>query len=81
MIVAYLCCHLYVFYLFLQDSEKRTPMHAAAYCGETECVVALVRSGRPLAPSHYVFHPLCQNSPSLPPSLPLFSLSLSLPRR
>lgn len=54
-ILVCLYCHVRVFCLFLQDSEKRTPMHAAAYCGETECVVALARAGRPFAhptPSH-----------------------------
>ena len=29
----------------LQDAEKRTPMHAASYCGETECVAALIQAG------------------------------------
>ena len=27
------------------DSEKRTPMHAAAYCGEKDCITAIVQAG------------------------------------
>lgn len=28
-----------------QDAEKRTAVHAAAYCGEAECITNLVRAG------------------------------------
>ncbi len=33
-----------------QDAEKRTSLHAAAYCGETECVSALIQSGSKVSP-------------------------------
>ena len=33
----------------MMDTEKRTPMHAAAYCGETDCVTALTQAGQLLA--------------------------------
>ena len=33
-------------YTHTQDHEKRSAMHAAAYCGETECLSALVMAGK-----------------------------------
>ena len=32
--------------LFFQDQDKRTPMHAAAYMGDTECINALIVAGK-----------------------------------
>ena len=36
---------MYVLFM-LQDSEKRTPMHATSYYGETECVAVLIQAGK-----------------------------------
>ena len=36
--------------VLLQDAEKRTAMHAAAYCGDTECISALVQAGGKVNP-------------------------------
>ena len=32
--------------LTFQDQDKRTPMHAAAYMGDTECINALIVAGK-----------------------------------
>lgn len=36
------------FFLFFQDNEKRTPLHAAAYLGDAEIIELLILSGRDL---------------------------------
>lgn len=38
--------HFIVFlFAFLQDNEKRTPLHAAAYLGDAEIIELLILSG------------------------------------
>lgn len=37
----------------LQDEEKRTALHAAAYCGESDCISILIAHGRIQSPNHY----------------------------
>ena len=34
------------FFFSLKDSEKRTPLHAAAHCGEVECLKVLINNGK-----------------------------------
>ena len=31
--------------MYFQDSERRTPLHAAAHCGESECLSLLILNG------------------------------------
>ena len=81
---------LYPLFL-LQDLEKRTPMHAAAYLGNAEIMELLILSGDaaitlPLS-SFVSLHPLSLLNPTslalsiLPPFAPcILSLSLPLPR-
>lgn len=40
-----LCCTM-----LSQDGDKRTALHAAAYCGDTECVCALIQAGSKVSP-------------------------------
>ena len=47
----------------LQDAEKRTPMHAASYCGETECVAALIQAGESVCVSLCVCAHVCVSIP------------------
>lgn len=61
-----LCAH---FFLFFQDNEKRTPLHAAAYLGDAEIIELLILSGTDLSAVY-----TCRQSLSLHTCLTLSSL-------
>lgn len=41
------CCNIHdiIPFEFLQDSERRSPLHAAAFCGEVDIVTILILNG------------------------------------